>query len=154
VLFADVLIEMAVLKQMAAYGNYKWPLKYRRKGWHKQNYIFVEFRTGNGGTLEPHVMFRYGDGTAAKYYPDGNELFAADWEIVPDATDEISAGVTGKSFKPTVENDGDEITELERRIFREALNRINESILHTETISELSKLVDRFHIWDKSTNKD
>ena len=148
-LFADVLKEMA-----AAYENYKCSLKYRRKGWHKQNYIFVEFRTSNDGTLEPHVLFRYGDGTAAKYYPDGNELFADDWEIVPDATDKIFAGVMGKSFKPTVENDGDEIAKLERNIYREALNQINESILHTVSISELIKLLDWFHFCYKSTNKD
>jgi hypothetical protein len=144
VLFADVLKEMA--------GNYKSSLKYRRKGW--QNHIFVEFRTSTDGTLEPHVMFRYRDGYAATYYPDGKDLFADDWEIVPDATDKIFAGVTRESFKPTVENDDDEIAKLERRIYREALNRINESILRTVTISELSKLVDWFHIWEKSTKKD
>jgi hypothetical protein len=148
VLFADVL------KEMAAFGEYKCSPKYRRKGWHKQNYIFAEFRTVNDGTLEPHVLFRYGDGTAAKYYPDGNELFADDWEIVPDATDEIFAGVMGKSFKPTVENDGDEIAKLERSIYREALNQIKESIPRTVSISELIKLLDWFYIWDKSTKKD
>lgn len=111
-LFADVLKEMA--------GNHKCSLKYRRKGWHKQNYIFVEFRTSKDGTLEPHVLFRYGDGTAAKYYPDGNDLFADDWE--------------------TVENDGDEIAE--------ALNQIKESIPHTVSISDLIKLLDRYFIKD------
>lgn len=109
-LFADVLKEMA--------GNYKCPLKYRRKGW--QNHIFVEFRTLNDGTLEPHVLFRYRDGYAATYYPDGKDLFADDWE--------------------TVENDGDEIAE--------ALNQIKESIPHTVSISDLIKLLDRYFIKD------